>query len=277
MSRKTRKLLSKLLTSVMIVAVTSSIVTVHATVSSLDRMIDLYTEWPYPFGGQGMGMPSDMYWPQKTVKLYANVTYNDDAVQHEWVTFEINHTGTTKVFDFVVGNFTDEYGVAWVEFRLPWPCEDPVHEVFGIWHVIATVEIESVVVGDTLDFEVWWLTEITSVVPKKPEFVKCNEPMIFDVYFRTMAMQTYTVYIAVVVYDELSVPIGSTVFSRTVGGAQYCAWATYNQTVEIPCVKYAFVGTATVRVNCLWPALPWQGGSGICPEVTATFGITKPP
>jgi hypothetical protein len=41
------------------------------------RQIDLYTcNYPSPYGGQGPGMPSDMFWPQKEVYLCANVSYN---------------------------------------------------------------------------------------------------------------------------------------------------------------------------------------------------------
>jgi hypothetical protein len=47
------------------------------------RIIDLYTQYPAPYGGQGPDNPSDMFWPQKEVWLYANVTYNWWPVQQK--------------------------------------------------------------------------------------------------------------------------------------------------------------------------------------------------
>jgi hypothetical protein len=62
----------------------------------MGRMIDLYlgvcTEtgpcepYPYPFGGQGINVSSDVVWAQKLICLWANVTYNNWPVQRKIVT-----------------------------------------------------------------------------------------------------------------------------------------------------------------------------------------------
>jgi len=76
----------------------------------IGRMIDLYDQYPAPYGGQGPFMPSDMFWPQKEVELNTNVTYNLWPVQQKLVGFEVRDPAGNVVA--ILTATTDEFGVA---------------------------------------------------------------------------------------------------------------------------------------------------------------------
>ncbi|MDW8040341.1 MAG: hypothetical protein RMJ03_02815 [Nitrososphaerota archaeon] len=229
------------------------------------RFIDVYTEYPEPYGGQGPREPSDAFGPQSEVTLYALVTYNFDPVQQKLVTFEIWH----GEFHYIRTARTNENGIATISFRLPWPCENPEARVFGTWYVNATVEIAEKYVFDTLTFEVGYLIKILSVEPGAPAFKK-GEHMTFKITYKCISEQPLDVVFWVVVYDDLGVTIAYN-YVPVKGVTK----GTY--TVEIGCMelkKWAFVGMGTVYANAL-TKLPSQGGTAYCPEVSATFGILR--
>jgi hypothetical protein len=241
------------------------------------RMIDLYTcDYPYPYGGQGLNQTADMYQPQKTVHLQANVTYNMDPVQYKLVTFEIRGP-INAVFNHTLIRtaFTDENGVASIEFGLPWPCEDPETEIFGIWTVVAGVDIRCTVVKDWLWFKVWWEVEITSVVPKLTSYTK-GDIAEFEVSFRTFREQPHWALIYIVVYDDLDVPIGKDCVWVYVGWGNhtYCRFWEDNVTLQIFIPKWAFVGVGKVYANVL-SKHPFCCGYAYGPEASDTFDILK--
>jgi hypothetical protein len=240
---------------------------------SLGLAIDVYTQYPYPYGGQEANMPSDMFGPQQQVELYALVTYNEDPVQQKLVGFEIRHG------DYVFWReaTTNDMGIAHVSFRIPWPCQNPEEEIFGEWDVIATVEVAERTANDTLKFWVWWPVEILSVEPKKTEFIKNKatgcEDLEFTVIYGTYSMQIIPVTITVTVYDELGFFIGSANLNTTVGWGEYDHFGemkTYTWEVPIPMPTNAVVGKATVYANA-FTKFPWIGGVPYCPEVTNTI------
>ncbi|MEM2522840.1 MAG: hypothetical protein QXW82_06805 [Candidatus Bathyarchaeia archaeon] len=229
------------------------------------RWIDVYTEYPEPYGGQGPGMPSDAFGPQSEVTLYALVTYNLDPVQQKLVTFEIKH----GEFHYIRTARTDENGIATVSFRLPWPCENPEQRVFGTWYVNATVEIAEQYVFDTLTFEVDYLINIIEVEPGADAYKK-GEHMTFKITYECISEQPLDVVFWVVVYDDLGVIVAFNYIP--VNGV-----TKGNYTIDINCMnlpKWAFVGKGTVYANAL-TALPSQGGTAYCPEASATFGILR--
>jgi hypothetical protein len=245
-----------------------------------DGILQINGEWvtpPSPYNGAGPNNPSDMYQPQAEVDLQALVTYNEDPVQQKLVGFEIVH----GEFYIYRENYTDVNGVAWINFRIPWPCDDPAGRVLGIWHAIATVEVAKQVVNDTMDFKVWWPVEIVSVTPKETEYTKSKpQPatMEFDVVYRTYRMQPIDLVLTVEVYDELGFHIGSDTFNTTVGWDEYhwCEFKYYTHTFSMPIPTNAAVGTATVYADA-FDKLPWDGGTPYCPEASATFFIKKAP
>jgi len=243
----------------------------------LGLQIDVYTQYPEPYGGQGANMPSDMFGPQQEVILYAKVLYNLDPVQAKLVSFEIRHG------EFLIqgSNITNSEGIAEYRFRIPWPCENAPDRVFGIWNVTANVEVAEQIKTDTLAFKVYWLVEIVSVTPKQTDYVKYKDQpptLEFIVEYRTYRVQPIPVVITVAGYDELGFFIGSDKFSTTVGWGTmegWCQFKNYTTTLSFPMPSNAAVGTATVRANA-FNKLPWVGGVPYCPEKSAIFRIVRP-
>ncbi|MEM2779873.1 MAG: cohesin domain-containing protein [Candidatus Bathyarchaeia archaeon] len=238
---------------------------------TLGRQIDVFTEHPAPYGGQGPNEPSDMFGPQEEVTLYALVQYNLDPVQYKLVYFYI--VSPTGKYVFERSAFSNETGIATVSFRIPWPCAN-YSEVLGIWNVTATVEIAEETVIDTLQFKVWWPIQITKITMPRTEWKK-GETMEITVEYGSYAMQPVSGIISVMVYDNLGVPIGRATANVTIGGASWCEFKKANVTVQIPIPKWAFVGPGVVYANC-FSDLPWNGGAPLCPEVSKDITIVKP-
>lgn len=251
--------------------------------------MDLYTQYDYPYGGQGPDMPSDMFGPQQLVDLFVNVTYNDYPVQQKLVGFEIRHGDLV----FWREDTTDENGVAHVSFRLPWPCVDPETEIFGKWYVWATVEVAEEVASDTLGFWVEWPVWVLSIEPKGTEPIQFvqrktgGDTLLFTMVFLTHSMQKIPVTLTTTVYDELGFFIGSDSLTVDVGWDEYnyynysiCEeppFIVYWWDISIPMPTNAVIGKGIVFGNA-FNMFPWLGGTPYCPEVTNTidFYIVKP-
>lgn len=231
------------------------------------RMIDLYDQYPAPFGGQGLQMPSDMFWPQKQVELYANVTYNYWPVQEKDVAFEVRNPQGGLVTIQVAR--TDANGVAHTWYRIPWPCDNP-ETLFGVWTVTATVDLACIVITDTMQFHFDYMVEIFKVTTDKfqVDHYDCFNVII---EYGSHAQQEYSVLLQAILYDNLDVPVAQGYLWTTVGGTVFCQYK--NNTVIIPlCIpKYAFAGLAHVYVNA-YDTLPIWGGSAWCP----TYGLMNP-
>jgi hypothetical protein len=255
----------------------------RAPQKTMGLAIDVYTQYTSPYGGQGPNAVSDMFGPQQQVELFALVTYNGYPVQQKLVAFEITHKGATQTYDTLRQATTDEYGVAHISFRIPWPCTDPANEIFGEWDVIATVEVAEQVKNDTLKFWVWWPVEVLSIEPKYTTYIqtKTGVDMTFQLSYGTYRMQPINVTLAVTVYDELGFFIGSYYYTVTVGWLEYGHFGemrTYGpDDIIIHAPGNAVVGKARVFANA-YNELPWNGGVPYCPEVTNTvdFYINKP-
>jgi hypothetical protein len=169
----------------------------------LGRSIDVVTQYPDGFNGMGPGVASDAFGPQATVRLTATVTYNLNPVQQKLVTFEIWH----GEFWWLLCNTTDENGVAWVEFGLPWPCDDPEGRVFGIWDATASVDIREVYVQDAISWQVGYLIDIVTVAGQPDNSFAIGDHLSFKISYTSISHQDREAYFTIVVYDELQVPI----------------------------------------------------------------------
>jgi hypothetical protein len=253
----------------------------------LGLAIDVYTQYGYPYGGQGGNQTSDSFGPQQQVELFAIVTYNEYPVQQKLVGFQIQHTGATQGYNFAREGTTDVNGIAHISFRLPWPCNDPVNEIFGWWYVNATVEVAETVVVDNLRFWVWWPVEVVSIEPKFSTVVQTKQgcTMNFTMHYRRYDAQPKDVLLTGTVYDELGFFIGSAYHYDTVSNdpvlydniTGYPIPHDYYWDFEILIPSNAVVGKCTIFGNAFtdWP---WLGGVPYCPEVTNTldFYIKKP-
>jgi hypothetical protein len=232
------------------------------------RWIDLYTcSYPDGYNGKGLNEDSDAFGPQATVCLSAEVTYNLNPVQQKKVTFEVEH----GEWHFIFCDVTDEYGIACVEFGLPWPCDDPEGRVFGTWHVTASVDIREVVVIDNMDFEVSYLIDIVSIVAQPDDIYALGEHMSFKITYNSISQQDRTAYFSIVIVDDLDVPIGWMIVGPIT--VSYGEDFIVLECMEVP--KHTFVGQGTVHVNIL-NKLPSAGGVQYCPEETITIGLVIP-
>jgi hypothetical protein len=243
----------------------------RAPMTVLGLAIDLYCQWPSPYGGQGFNMTADAFQPQEQVELFALVTYNEGPVQQKLVGFEVRH----GEFEFTRMAFTNDVGIAHVSYRIPWPCDDPAGRVLGEWIARATVEVAKQVANDTMPFKVWWTVEITSIEPKETYYYKrkplTSDPFTFVMNFRTYRMQQVPVVLTAVVYDELGFMIGydTKVISAFGWGeyGHYCHFYEDTWEFEIAMPSHAMVGKCTVYANA-FDKLPWFYGTPYCPEVT---------
>ena len=131
--------------------ITVTIVPVKTTPITRYAALDLYTHQPDGSNGRGFNQSSDPVDPGSYVTFYANVTYFSWPEQGKDVSFQIlDPNGDIASIFF---NKTDEMGIAYVSFQLPWNPDDPPHHL-GIWEATATVTVAETIVSDYLTFRV---------------------------------------------------------------------------------------------------------------------------
>jgi hypothetical protein len=106
--------------------------------------VDLYDQYPAPYGGQGPNAHSDAFAPQDLVILYAKVTLGGDPITNALMSFEIDNPKGQSIA--ILQNYTDAEGVSTVAFRLPMTDA-------GWWKVIATTAVNQNVINDTMAFQ----------------------------------------------------------------------------------------------------------------------------
>ncbi|MGD0495782.1 MAG: hypothetical protein ABSB28_07040 [Candidatus Bathyarchaeia archaeon] len=107
------------------------------------RVVDVYTQR----GGVGPNVNGGDFAVGEQVILNAIATYNGFPVQHVAIAFQVfNPNGGTEA---LLSALTDENGTARTDFRVPYL---PTSE--GVWTVVATVDIFSENVSDTVSFRV---------------------------------------------------------------------------------------------------------------------------
>jgi len=243
--------------------------------STLYRSIDLYTQ-KEPYSGRGPNQPSDAFAPQEEVILYAYVTYRDDPVPGKIVAFEVH--GPVNRFEnlsFTQTAVTDANGIANVSFRIIWPNGHPEEAVFGLWKVIAVVDIAEVAVSDTLSFLAGCIVQVTKVETvdsnnmSRVSFMK-NEYMSFRLDVRNIAMIDKVATLIVDVYDNLSIFLGQAVLADM----EIVPGVTVMLIRDFLIPQWASTGDGMVYANA-YTALPTLGGIPWCYGVSTTFSIVK--
>jgi hypothetical protein len=250
--------------------------------------VDLYDQYPLPYGGQGQNQHSDSFAPQAEVCLYAKVTYGGDRVTNKLVSFEVDNALGQKLT--ILQNYSDINGIATVCFRIPQTDlipggMDP--SIFGWWNITATVELDQVTVNDTMAFQVGWQAQVTGVSVIGSPYHKYTDLMNFTATVQTIHEQAFWALISVDSYDNQGYPIGENAFwvyinatrntcpftgpSTTTTGGIY----VYPNLIQgIP--TWARVGTATV-IGYALTDFPRFGGTPYGPQSpTTSFGITYP-
>jgi hypothetical protein len=232
------------------------------------RYIDVYTQYQYPYGGQKRYHDADAYAPQDLVILHALVTYNRWPVQNKLVEFEI-HGPPNPIYNITLYRtaFTDENGIATIDFRVDWPCDDPETIVFGIWTVYAAVDLDQIKVVDVLHFEAGWLIKINKITFNEAQY-RHGWHITVTLQYTSISAQLRPALFTITIYDDAGYGLGTmTIVLPAVKKGTY--------TVELTCFripKWARAGTATAYANAFtdWPT---ACGVPYCPEVADTFII----
>jgi hypothetical protein len=244
--------------------------------------IDLYDQYPAPYGGQGPNAHSDAFGPQDLVILYAKVTFGGDHITNKLTVFEIRNALGQKIG--LLQNYSDANGVATVSFRVPmtdlvagqW---DPA--IFGWWTAIATADIDQVVVNDTMAFQVGWLAQVISITANNAPYLKYADVMNFTATVQTISEQTFlargypNATASIDAYDTSSYPIGEVeipiaVISATrndVNGPGGTTGGIYTYTVTMSIPRWTRIGTESVTGYVLTD-LPSNGGVPLGPQLT---------
>jgi len=114
--------------------------------------LDVYTQYPIPYGGQGQNISSNGFNPMAEVMLHANVTYNFWPVIYKDVTFLILFP--EKSARIILLNKTNDKGVAYAKFRIPPHNITSSIKVIGTWNVTVYMDVFGALVIDRLTFNV---------------------------------------------------------------------------------------------------------------------------
>jgi len=233
------------------------------------RFIDAWlSEYPAPYGGQGLNMPADIVLPQQQINITVKVTYNWWPVGAKEVAIEIRDPqGRLWDLEKIV---TDSHGHAWKKVRMPWPDVRP-EDLLGKWTIYATVDLADVVVTDIIVFDYDYLVRIEWIQTNKLEY-KHLDTVSITVRYKTKSMRMRSVILSAMIQDELEVPIGVTTVSRTIGGAAFCTYKFYTDVLTIQIPWWAYAGLAIVRVD-FFNKLPSEGGCAVTPEATKNIWI----
>lgn len=118
--------------------------------------VDVYTER----GGKGYGKISLPYGPQELVEIYASIEYHNAVQEGMNVAFTIKDSK-----DQVINSrsaFTDAQGIAKIDYRMPWPDQQP-ESMFGKWKIVANINFNNTVYQDILQFDYDYIVEIQEV------------------------------------------------------------------------------------------------------------------
>jgi hypothetical protein len=227
--------------------------------------IDVWMQYPSPFGGQGLMNPADLVVPQQLITLTAKVTYNWWPVPQKLVTFHV-YDDDGNLFTNLQG-MTDDYGHVTVEFRMPYYNAE---DFFGVWTVNATVEVAEEVVFDIMQFHFDWLVRIWKVTTDKEEYMHL-ETVYITVEYGSHAQQDYEVTLKVAIFDNLSYSIGMTYVDLVIGGASFCTYKNYSTTLTITIPWEAAAGQATIKVYFLEGGA--YSGTAVTPEAEKKIWI----
>jgi len=96
------------------------------------------------------------------------VTNSSKPISDKIVAFEVHGPpNPLKNITVIRTAMTNASGVATINFRIPWPDENPETIVLGLWIAYACVGIYEEKVEDTLAFMVGFTVAVTDIVPSK--------------------------------------------------------------------------------------------------------------
>ena len=128
-----------LLATILLMAIPQSLSINFQEVSAYEEkslILDIFTQ-KTPFNGRGLNQSSDPFAPYEVVKLYGNLTYNEQPLSDILVTFNV--TGPpNKIYNYTFQTVrkTNESGIATLEFSFP-QLNLSDASIIGVWTVKA--------------------------------------------------------------------------------------------------------------------------------------------
>jgi len=232
--------------------------------------VDLFTQKEL-FSGRGPNMPSDAFGPGDIVILYSLVTYGEVSVPNLIVTFHVEAPDSSS---FSLTARTNASGIATINFSIPQRHED-LTDFFGEWSVLTNVLVMDDLLQDSLTFRVDWVVKLLSVRVIDENLTSRSEFGIggdvgLEIALRSIAMSIRNATLAVVVQDELTVPVSSIAIN-------YFEVQPNEKMVFLYCKmyipKWTHIGNANAIVSVL-TAPADQGGVSFCPALSAEFLVS---
>jgi hypothetical protein len=234
--------------------------------------IDLFTQ-KKPYDGKGSNKPSDAFSPQEIVILYTLVTYNENPIQNLLVAFDVKAPNNAS---FCLTSRTNSSGIAVVNFTiLTPPISIDEGEVFGKWVVLANVLLDGIIFQDSLTFRVDWIVKLISV-RTIDENLTCRTDFGIggdvgvEITLRSIAMTIKNATLAIVIQDELMVPVSFFMIRDFEVQPNEKLIFLYCK-LYLP--KWAFVGLANIFISALTAPVS-ESGVAYCPSVSTSFSIT---
>jgi hypothetical protein len=100
-------------------------------------------------GGLGTNASGGLYYPNSSIILYANVTYNGEGMADILATYEVMNPHSHVMISSTARS--DLEGIARMNFIIP---SAPLEEVSGNWSAFAIISVAQKSVSDKLTFEV---------------------------------------------------------------------------------------------------------------------------
>ncbi|MGA2309376.1 MAG: CARDB domain-containing protein [Candidatus Bathyarchaeia archaeon] len=246
----------------------------HLTFSQEDFTgnVDLFTQ-KTPFSGIGPNNPSDAFAPQELVILYARVTFNKAPISNNIVGFQADGPiNAIQNITLIGAATTNVSGIAEFSFRMPIPPVNAEETIFGEWHAIATVEIDQVVVNDTLTFRAGWIITIKSIatlndkLSPQTDFTR-QSTVVFNLTLENIAFTPKPAAITIDTQDGAGHPIMHTELDNlTIPPGESNAQASST----IP--ENATLGEENASATP-FTSPPTSGGTPYSPSVYTTFNI----
>jgi len=231
--------------------------------------IDVFTQNPR-YDGKGQNQPTDMFGPQDLVILYALVRVDGKSLVGKLVSFEITGPPKTNNIKFYQVAVTNDSGISETLFSLRIINHT---DAFGLWSVIARVDVAGNEYSDTLTFQVNWLIELISVTTLDENLTERSAFGIEGyvgvvIAVRNNAWTPKTTRLGVTLFDELNVPLDSFEIANLTIPPDGKNWLIYGK-LHIP--RFGVPGRSLITVVALDAK-----GTAYCPEISTVFWITIP-
>jgi len=231
--------------------------------------VDIFTQ-KKPYSGRGSGMPSDAFGPGEVVFLYVLATDGGDPLQDLLVAFRVQRPDGDS---FTLTQKTNESGISTINFTIPQAINNET-EIFGEWSVLANVLIGDIIFQDATTFNVNWIVKLISVMTLNENLTSqasfgIGGEVGLRIALRNIAMCMKSTVLAIVIKDELDVPVKNLeIYDFEVPPNKkfihlYCK-------LQIP--EDTHMGKATVFISALnCPSN--QSGIPYCPATSTFFNV----